>query len=86
MLHWLCCYRLDADEEGLSLSDDSDDSGSDIQPGTSGNGREVMINNRVTCDAVATLDEFTSSENSKDGESKDATEDSCKIAVEAARK
>jgi hypothetical protein len=77
---------LDGDEEGLSFSDDSDDSGSDIKPGTSGKGREVMINNRATCDDVATSDGCTSSESYKDGESKDATEDGCKITVEAASK
>jgi hypothetical protein len=53
---------LDADEEGLSLSDDSDDSGEDIQPGPSGKEIETVVNNRTTCDAAATSDGCTSSE------------------------
>jgi hypothetical protein len=77
---------LDADEEGLSLSDDSDDSGEDIQPGPSGKERETVVNNRTTCDAVATSDGCTSSEQSKDGESNDSVEDDCKITVERANK
>jgi hypothetical protein len=75
---------LDADEGDTSFSDDDDDSDSDIQPGTSGKRREVAVNNMAVCDSVAASDGCTSSENSKDGISKDAIEDGCKITVEAA--
>jgi hypothetical protein len=80
-----CSYRLDPDEEGLSVSD-SDDSGDDIQPQTSGRGGEVVVNDGGTCDAVVNSEEAVSGDTCSDRKPEDAIDNDCKIAVETASK
>jgi hypothetical protein len=79
-----CSYRLDPDEEGLSVSD-SDDSGDDIRPQTSGKGGEV-INDGGICDAAVNSDEAASGDTCSDRKPEDAIHNDCKLAVEAASK
>lgn len=80
------CLWVDADEECISFSDSSNDSGDDIQPETSGTQGGITVNNQAACNVVAVSDESPSSDNSKDGESEGAVEDGQMTAIEAASK
>jgi hypothetical protein len=83
---WDCSYRLDPDED-LSFSD-SDDSGDDVQPQTSGKGGEIVVSDSdsPTFDAVVNSDEAASSDTCSDRKPDDGVDDDCKIAVETASK
>jgi hypothetical protein len=76
-----CFYRLDADEEGLSSSDDSSESDDNIQPQIADKGQDMMPSERGTCDAMAEPDGCALSDDSKDRASEDAVENAYKIAA-----
>jgi hypothetical protein len=77
---------LDPDEDDLSFSD-SDDSGDDIRPQTSGKGGEIVVSDdRGMCGAVVNSDEAASSDTCSDKNSEDAVDNDYKIAVETASK
>jgi hypothetical protein len=76
---------LDPDEEDLSFSD-SDDSGDDIRPQTSGKGGEIVVNDRGACDAMVNSDESASSDTCSDSKPEDAVDNDYKIPVKTAIK
>jgi hypothetical protein len=84
---WDFCFRVDADEEYLSSSDSSNDSGDDIQPETSVKQGGITVNNQGACDeVVAVSDESPSSYNSEHREPEGAVESGQITALEAASK
>jgi hypothetical protein len=84
---WDFSFRVDADEECLSSSDSSNDSGDEIQPETSVKPGGITINNQGACDeVVAVSDESPSSDSSEHREPEGAVEGGQMTAIETTSK